>query len=433
MIKENQIKILHNFLAGVANRFGVLSIDKINISKIDSTFSALSEKEVLKAINNTQDRRFKVAENMIFTTQKKTEDLAIVLSSYLEFPEPEDIGFEDVKDWIDLDNLPSSKEFTSLKEYCINNSLLDDKVERAYRFNWTFYFSANGITMKDYDQLSPFVAEYFNIKNSEELNMLCKKALENQNSWMNAGQTSKQYLQGGSFSKISEKTGCNVVDIYNTHNFCLASANYYGYLELKDAFRIYKSINKQNNTLNRESFNAICEAASEYFSIYSISGAIASPLLFDIRILNYWHDKTKREFIAEHKEERTKEDAIYLTTLLLIKSQTGKKFSVPTENDFMNYKNDNYVKESKAYLKLIKILRENNISFDINKFNRNFNFYSNLVCENEIKRKSDAIVKLGLDKLENDKMKESIELLEEAFKYVPNWSLRGFSIKEQEK
>lgn len=428
MINELQIKILHQLLAGVVNRYGVLSLDRLDYSDLSIQLNNLSKEEIIKTIQQIQDRRFIVSNNMIFTTQKKVDELSGILSSYMEFPEPKDVKAEDVEAWIDLDNLPSTTELNDLKAYCIEKSNLEDKVERSYRFNFIFYVSANGITMNDYNQLSPFIADFFQIEETEELTKLSISALENQVSWMNAGNTSKNFLKGGWYSTVADKMDENVTTIYSLHRFCLAAANYYGYLEMKDAFRIYKSMEKE--TVDRTEFTKFCELSGEYFPIYSISGAIVSAFLFEKDVLNYWHDKTKKDFIEESNGERSEEDAIYLSTLLLIKKQSGKKFSVPTETEFKNYIYDSYVKETKPYIELVELVKSQKENFDVIQFNRTFNFYANLVCENEIRRKSDAIKKLGLNLLKDEELKRANSLLENAFELVPNWTLRGFSVKE---
>ncbi|MBK5201577.1 MAG: hypothetical protein JJE21_08620 [Spirochaetaceae bacterium] len=126
-------------------------------------------------------------------------------------------------------------------------------MERAYRFNLTFYFFANGIIV-DFDKLSPFVSQYFQIDDNRDLKNLCFKALENQVSWMSAEQKYSDTKNSVWMKVAAEKASCDIIDIFNIHNFCQAVANYYGYIQIKDAYRIFKSLNKNYAKITKEQF-----------------------------------------------------------------------------------------------------------------------------------------------------------------------------------
>lgn len=432
MLNEKQIKLLHDFFSGIGNRYGALLIDDIDMDNIDSSLDGISREELEKAISQIQDRRFIISNNTIFTNQKSQSDLLSVFNSYIEYEKPVNVKYNDVKDYIDIENLIVTKSLSNLKEYCIEKSILEDKIERAYRFNWTFYFAANGISLGNFDKLSPFVSQYFQIEDNRDLKHLCIEALENQVSWMCAGRKGSD-TKNTSWVKIAaEKAACDIIDIYNIHKFCQSAANYYGYILIKDAYRIFKSINKNYARITKEQFSITCDIASDYFPIYQIDGAIVSVFLLEERSLKYWSDKTKKNFIAEDSK-RSEVDTLFLSILLLLKEQENKQFNVPTENILNLYMNVSYVEPSTAYNKLIELVAKNNKDFDIVSFNTDFNFFSNMVCENMSLLRADTLEILGINKLNESEKMQAIKYLEIAMKEVPCWSLRGLAQKEVKK
>jgi hypothetical protein len=432
MLNESQINLLHNFAAGIANKYGALSIEDINIENIDSLLAGTDKDDILKSISQMQDRRFAIVDNIIYTTQKPKDQLDQIFSSYEEYGKPENITFANVKDYVDIENLPLTESFKALKEFCVTASTLDDKVERAYRFNWTFYYSANGITLANYDQLSPYVSQYFEIEDNDELKSLCIKALENQVSWMCAGKTGSDNKFGVWFSEAAKKASCTIMDVYSVHNFCQSASNFYGYILLRDAYRIYKNIFRDQKILTKEQFSTICDVASDTYPIYQIDGALVSIYLMEGTSLQYWSEKTKADFLAED-ENRGEVDALYLSILLLIKEQGNRQFYVPTVSEFMPYQNPNYVEPSTPYSKLLDLISKNTEDFNVLLFNRDFKFYSNMVCENVSKLRADTLEHLGINKLDETDKLIAINLLEQAISEVPCWSLRGFSQKEEKK
>ncbi|MCK9191118.1 MAG: hypothetical protein M0P10_06220 [Sphaerochaetaceae bacterium] len=432
MLNEIQIKILHNFMSGVANKYGALSIEDIDVENIDSALKGNDKEAILKAISHLQDRRFVVDSGNVYSTQKPKEQLDQIFESYKEYEKPENVTMKDVEDYIDLENLPETESFKALKEYCVEKSQLEDKIERAYRFNWTFYFSANGITLSNFDKLSPFVSQYFDIEDNLELKKLCITALENQVSWMSAGHKGNDNKFGTWFSNAAEKANCNVLDVYGVHSFCQSAASYYGYIQLKDAYRIYKAMHRDDCIVTREQFDGICAVASDAYPIYQIEGAITSTYLMEEDSLKYWKEVTKKAFIAEDPE-RTEADALYLSILLLIKEQGKKQYSVPTASEFAHYASPTYVKPTTPYNRLVGLLSKNNENFNILLFNRDFNFYSNMVCEDVAKLRADTLEVLGINKLEESEKMSAIKYLEQAISLVPCWALRGFSQLEEKK
>ena len=432
MLNERQIMMLHNFASAIANKYGALSINDIDIEKIDPLLDGIAKDDILNAILQMQDRRFVIDDDNIYTTQKPKVQLDKIFSCYDEYGKPEKVTFSDVKDYVDIENLPITDGLKDLKNYCIEKSSLSDKSERSYRFNWTFYFSANGITLSNYDQLSPYVSQYFGIEDNDELKELCIKALVMQVSWMCAGKTGKDNKYGVWFSIAAEKASCSVMDVYFVHNFCQSASNFYGYILIRDAYRIYKNLCRNQNILSKEQFSTICDVASTVYSIYQISDALVSLYLMDEASLQYWSEKTKKDFLAEDKS-RDEVDTLYLSILLLIREQGNRQFYVPTIEEFAPYQSPTYVEPTTPYNKLLTLVSKNNENFNILLFNRDFNFYSNMVCEDVSKLRSDTIMHLGLQNLdETDKM-IALKLLEQAISEVPCWSLRGISQKEDKK
>lgn len=432
MLNEKQITLLHNFAAAVANKYGALAIRNIDIERIDSQLEGASKEDIMKSILQMQDRRFAIVDDTIYTTQKSKDQLDLIFTSYEEYEEPKDITFSDVKDYVDIENLPLTDSFKNLKSYCVEKSTLDNKVERAYRFNWTFYFSANGISIANYDQLSPYVSEFFEIEDNDELKELCIKALQNQVSWMCAGKKGVDNKFGIWFFQAAEKASCNIMDVYSVHNFCQSASNFYGYIQIRDAYRIYKNLYRNQKVVSKEQFSQICEIASDTYSIYQIEGAIVSLYLLEETSLQYWSDKTKAEFLAEDKN-RGEVDALYLSILLLIKEQGNKQFYVPTVDEFVPYKSATYVDPTPPYTKLLNLVSKNDENFNILLFNRDLKFYSNMVCENVAKLRSDTLEHLKINKLDETDKLIAINLLEQTIAEVPCWALRGFSQKENKK
>jgi hypothetical protein len=432
MLNEKQIILLHDFATSVANKYGVLSINDIDIEKIDPQLDGINRDGILKAILQMQDRRFIVADDKIYTTQKPKDQLDKIFSCYDEYGKPENITFSDVKSYLNIEALPITEGLKNLKNYCVDKSSLDDKIEKAYRFNWTFYFSANGITLSNYDQLSPYVSQYFGIEDNDELKKLCINALEMQVSWMCAGKTGKDNKYGVWFSKAAKKASCSVLDVYSVHNFCQSASNYYGYILIRDAYRIYKNLNRDQNFLSKEQFNTICDVAAETYSIYQIDGALVSVYLMEEASLQYWSEKTKADFLAEDKS-RGEVDTLYLSILLLIREQSNRQFFVPTLDEFAPYQSPTYVEATTPYNKLVSLVSKDNENFNILLFNRDFNFYSNMVCEDVSKLRADTLEHLGIQKLDEIDKMIGIKLLEQAIDEVPCWSLRGLSQKEGKK
>lgn len=429
MLNEKQIKLLHNFFSGIGNKYGALCIDDIDLDNIDSCLSNVCREDLLKSIFQMQDRRFIIINNTVFTTQKPQTDLMSIFNSYNDYEKPNNIKYSDVKDYIDIENLPVSKSLSNLKDYCIEKSKLEDKIEKAYRFNWTFYFAANGIGIGDFDKISPFVSQYFEIEDNRDLKCLCLDALNNQVSWMCAGKKSTE-RKNSSWTKVAAKElSCDILDIYNIQKFCQSVSNFYGYILIKDAYRIFKSLNTNFEKISKEQFSSVCNYASQEFSIYQVEGAIVSSFLLEKRTLKYWSDQTKNNFIAEEKN-RTEDDTLFLSILLLIKEQAKKQFFVPSETLLYSYANIAYVKPTTAYNKLIEIISENNEDFNLIKFNTDFNFFANMVCENMPLLRSDTLDAFGINKLDEAQRMQAIKYLEISMKEVPCWALRGLSQKD---
>ncbi len=432
MLNERQIKLLHDFFSGIGNRYGALSLDDIDIDNIDSSLKDNSREEIEMAISQMQDRRFVINNNIVFTTQKPQTELLSVFDSYVEFEKPSDITYSDVEDYIDIENLIETQSFKNLKEYCIEKSPLEDKMERAYRFNWTFYFSANGISVAHFDQLSPFVSKYFEIEDNRDLKALCFDALKNQVSWMCAGRKGSETKASSWINEAAKKAELELIDVYSIHNFCQAVANYYGYILIKDAYRIFKSITKNHEGISKEQFITVCDVASDTFPIYQIDGAIASVFLMEERSLKYWSDKTKQSFIAEDPS-RTEADTLFLSILLLIQEQGDRQLNVPSLSTLQQYMNVAFVAPTLAYNKLIELLAKDNDEFNLALFNKDFNFFSNMVCENMALLRADTLEVLGINKLDEAEKMQALKYLEIAMKEVPCWALRGLAQKDVKK
>lgn len=432
MLNENQILILHNFAAAVANKYGALSIEDINIKKIDPQLDGIDENDILYAISQMQDRRFKIYANTIYTTQKPMDQLDKIFACYDEYEKPKNITFQDVKDYVDMEKLPITDSLVELKNYCIEKSNLSDKIEKSHRFNWAFNFSANGITLSDYYQISPYVAQFFEIDNNDELKKLCIKALEHQVSWMCAGRTAMNNKYRSLFSEAANKAFCSVSDVYSVHCFCQCASNFYGYILIRDVYRIYRNLYRGQDVMSKDQFTIICDVASSVFSIYQIDGALVSLYLMDESSLNYWSEKTKKDFQQEYKSNDSM-NPVYLSILLLIREQGKSQFYVPTIEEFRPYQSPLYVKSTTPYTKLLSLVRKNNQDFNILLFNRNFNYFSNMIGEDVSKLRSDAIKYLEIQNLEDTDKLIATELLEQAISEVPCWALRGFSQKEDKK
>lgn len=418
-------------LSGIANKYGALPIfESIDFEHFITGAETLSRNEIAQAIVEAKGKDFVITQGLILSTRYDEAHYPDIFLSYYEFPVPNKLTSNDVVGWSDGDHLPLSDELKAFIAYCSQASTKENKEDLIKQLPLRFFASFNGVTVREQKYILLGVEEFLGIEANETMQSLFDAAALMQPSWYNAGQRAIDRKKDQWLDPKLESGELTLRKIDEVEKFTCACANYYGYIERRAAYRIYKSM-EGKDAVSRECFNLIIDNAPNSMICKIAGDSIMSFELYTPNSAKYWDDAFKTEAKAKMSDTLgTQYDERLFSLLWLMNYRAGEKrgYFVPSREEFYQYTDYSYIPKSHTIDEIIQLLKLDTTDQSVmGRFHFIFNHYAHTLGNARDLFIADLSKDFGLDHLSSEEKGEAIVLFMKAIDELPAWERKGYS------
>ena len=455
MTIDEQKQLLKNILSGFANKYGVIDMNRgINFFQLHPDLRQVSREDLVKYLLEFNKESYYIDDEFLYSLDFDFQKQKNIFLAYYEYPEPLQKDYQDVVGFEDKEHLPVSPELQKLQDYCASLCQKSNKTYVVDEFVSHFYAWCNTIPYREKEEILSRLETYFSLSRDNQLIELFHQAVFVQPSWLHAGLSVANREKDQWFDALIEQGRLSIQLIDSIEQFLTACSNYYGVIEVEEAYRLYKEQSNES-ALSFETFSLIEQKSENIYLLPGIEGAIVSQKLY-----NEQFGKALQGSITEENKEGllaligSLDNAplfLYFNLMYLRSVYTGKYKTLKRE-DFLKYSDPLYVPPCAPLdeLKALLSLDKEDVR-GVRLFNDIFSAYANAIdVSSQMERlqgrdateiESIEIIEnilqdlnttfLGPLKKDNANYYQAINLILDAMNFLPSWILRGYSFQEK--
>lgn len=435
MTKEQQTELFYRTLSALANKYGVLDIlESIDLVRLNPKLTLVDPMILISSDLSISGRDFVAMDGKLMSTKYNRFDYPEVRYRYLEFPRPFQLTVKDAVGYEESQKPPVTDQLQVFARYALDKS--DKEGEEALQELYIFITDAfNKVNARHNERVLTAVVQYLGIEKEAQLTALFQQAAWVQPSWSNGGLPASSRIKNQWLDTMLENKELTLSDLDVVSQFANSCAHFYGYIEMRNAYRIYTKMEGEKAVSKSNFERIIHEIPSKYVFRFFRAG-ILSTKLYDAQFLR----EKQKGLSAEEKKQLEKavseKEKNYLFRKYIALEKQRRTYEsgyyVPTKEELFAYAESTYLPQTPSLIALMDYLHIKKRDF---MYTRSFNTILNqfLYLDINSAQVHEALAKaLGFSGKSKTYKDGAFRLFVAAAKELPSWYLKGHKQKEVE-
>ena len=431
MTKEQQTEIFYRTLSALANKYGVLDIlESIDLVHLNTKLTLVDPMVLISSDLSISGRDFVAMDGKLMSTKYNRSDYPEVSLRYLEFPRPFQLTVKDGAGYEDSQKPPVTDQLQVFARYALDKSKKEG--EAALQDLYLFVTDQfNKVNARHNERVLGEVARYLDIDEKDaQLIELFHQAAFVQPSWSNGGLPSSARIHNQWLDTVLEKKEVTLSALDVVARFANGCANFYGYIEMRNAYRIYRMMESENPVSKTNFERIIHEIPSKYVFRFFRAG-ILSTKLYDAQYLREKQKGLSRQEQMQLEKTVTDKEKNYLfRKYIALEKQRrthDRGYFVPTKEELFSYAESTYLPQTPSLLAFMDYLHVKKRDF---MYTRSLNTILNQYFYLDVNHPhvhEELAKALGFNGKSKTYKEGAFRLFMATAKELPSWYLKGHS------